>query len=134
MTVELAGAVRRSDISTDDPLQVDLHGAFTQAILERGGGLDDEPLVQVADAFKTPKRTKGGQSDNVRKRSAGLQTGLLTRSGGRRPRRSEPLARTQAYESGGGQVRSPRRLPGRPSHGPDDSVREDSLVAGVLPN
>jgi hypothetical protein len=28
----------------------------------------------------------------------------------------------------------PRRLLGRPSHRPEDSVREDSLVAGVLPN
>src|SRR3954471_8448537 len=45
--VELAGAVGRPDISTDDPLQVDLHGAFTQAIPECVGGLDDEPLVQV---------------------------------------------------------------------------------------
>ena len=45
-----------ADIGSDDALQVDLHGAFAKSLVERFGRLDDQPLVQVADAVAVEDR------------------------------------------------------------------------------
>jgi hypothetical protein len=54
--VELAGAMSGTDIRSDDALQVDLHGAFAKSFVEGCGRVDDELLVQVADAVAVEDR------------------------------------------------------------------------------
>jgi hypothetical protein len=48
--VELPGTMGRSDIGADDALKVDLHCPFAKPIGKGGGGLNDQALVQVANA------------------------------------------------------------------------------------
>ena len=60
--------MRRPDVCSDDPLKVDLHGAFTQAVLERVGGFDDEPLMQIADAVAVQDRKAEAFGDALRLR------------------------------------------------------------------
>jgi hypothetical protein len=66
-----------ADIGADDPLQVDLHGAFAKAFAERIGSLGDEPFVEIAgpvavdhrgpEAFGDPDRlgtVRAGEADH----------------------------------------------------------------------
>ena len=64
--VELASTVRGADVSADDPLKVNLHCAFTQAVPERVGGFDDEPLMQIADAVAVLDRKAEAFGDVLR--------------------------------------------------------------------
>ena len=43
-------------LETDEALQVDLHGAFAKSLVERCGRVDDELLVQLADAVAVKDR------------------------------------------------------------------------------
>src|SRR5690606_16175922 len=47
--VELAGAMGGTDIGTDNALQMDLHGPFTEAFAKAVGCLHDQALVLVTD-------------------------------------------------------------------------------------
>jgi hypothetical protein len=51
LRVELARAVGRADIGSGDALQVDLHRPVAQTLAQGLTGLDDEPLMQIADAL-----------------------------------------------------------------------------------
>ena len=59
--VELADNVGRSDIGADYALQMDLHLALTQPLLQRMSGFDDEPFVKVANAIAV----EGGKAKTV---------------------------------------------------------------------
>lgn len=48
--VKLASTMGGSDIGTSDALEMDLHRKFSEAFSECIGGLDDQLLVEVADA------------------------------------------------------------------------------------
>jgi hypothetical protein len=69
--VELAGAVRGADVGPDDALEVDLHRAVAEPVLEGVGGLDDEPLVQVANAVAVEDGEPEALGDAQRLRRVG---------------------------------------------------------------
>jgi hypothetical protein len=89
-----------------------------------------------------PARLKGRtRTDSTYKRG---QTGEVPNSRANDATEPERKSRTKTVRTSGTDTslrirrwrkcEVPRRLPGRPSDRPEDSVREDSLVAAVVPN
>src|SRR5438128_2636255 len=64
---------RRADIRADDALQMDFHCAVAEPVFEDGGGLDDEPFVQVANAVAVEDREAEALGDT--ERLGGVGTG-----------------------------------------------------------